>query len=236
METGGEPLLWTTLAVAFVHTILGVDHYLPFIVLGRAQGWSWRRLAWTVTLCGFGHVLSSVLIGIAGIGLGLTLEQLEAFEGVRGSLAAWLLIGFGLAYAAWGFTRALRRRRHQHPHVHADGTLHSHEHEHEGEHAHPHTTGRRAVTGWVLFLIFVFGPCEPFIPLLMAAAVARPWVEVVLLTGVFIGVTLLTMLAAVGLGLLGLRLPWTPRMGDHAHTLSGLLIAVSGILIQTLGI
>lgn len=34
-------------------------------------------------------------------GSGARFAGLEAFEGLRGELAAWLLLGFGLAYTVW---------------------------------------------------------------------------------------------------------------------------------------
>ena len=34
---------------------------------------------------------------------------------------------------------------------------------HHGEHMHPHLVGA-SLTPWALFVIFVFGPCEPLIP------------------------------------------------------------------------
>jgi hypothetical protein len=58
-------------AIAFFHTMLGPDHYLPFIAMSRAQGWSLARTATITTLCGAGHVLSAVLLGMVGIALGL---------------------------------------------------------------------------------------------------------------------------------------------------------------------
>ena len=91
---------------------------------------------------------------------------------MRGNLAGWLLLGFGLAYLAWGVKRALRNQPHTHAHAHADGIVHDHAHAHSDEHAHPHTDEARAasMTPWILFTIFVFGPCEPLIPLLMFPA------------------------------------------------------------------
>ena len=41
---GTVPLLLSTAAaLALFHTLAGVDHSIPFIVLGRARGWSLRR-------------------------------------------------------------------------------------------------------------------------------------------------------------------------------------------------
>ena len=41
--------------IGFSHTLLGADHYLPFVTLARAQKWSWRRTLLTVTACGIAH-------------------------------------------------------------------------------------------------------------------------------------------------------------------------------------
>ena len=33
-------LLVTAISLAFVHTLAGPDHYLPFIVISKARNWS----------------------------------------------------------------------------------------------------------------------------------------------------------------------------------------------------
>ena len=98
MDTGLNILLMSGISIGFIHTLIGVDHSLPFVVLGRAQGWSLTKVLTITGLCGLGHVLSSVVLGTAGIGLGVAISRLEWVEGVRGSLAAWTLIIFGLTY------------------------------------------------------------------------------------------------------------------------------------------
>jgi len=153
-------LTWTAAGIGLIHTLTGPDHYLPFIVMGRARRWS---LAWTLSvtaLCGVGHVLGSVVLGFIGIGAGIAMHQLVDIESLRGEIAAWGLIAFGLVYLVWGLRRAYRKRPHTHPHVHPEGELHVHKHTHTGEHTHVHEeTGRPAsITPWVLFIIFVLGP------------------------------------------------------------------------------
>ena len=60
----------TAASIALIHTLLGPDHYLPFIVMARARRWSMRKTACVTLLCGAGHVLSSVLLGGVGIAAG----------------------------------------------------------------------------------------------------------------------------------------------------------------------
>ncbi|RPJ87383.1 MAG: hypothetical protein EHM18_01420 [Acidobacteria bacterium] len=236
MNEGLTVLLSTAVGIGFLHTLIGVDHSLPFVVLGRAQGWSVRKLITITTLCGIGHVMSSVILGFVGIGLGVAAERLEWIESRRGEIAAWLLIGFGLAYATWAFYRSLRNRPHRHVHFHAEEVSHAHEHRHQSEHLHPHQLNRRAFTIWTLFIVFVFGPCEPLIPLLMVPALEHSWIGVALVAGVFGVATVGTMLLVVLAGFYGLRPAFFALFERHVHVVAGLMIAASGIAIKAFGI
>lgn len=235
-ETELTVILYSAATLAFVHTAIGVDHYLPFVVLGRAQGWSVKKLIAVTGACGVGHVVTSVLLGMLGVGIGASLESLQGFQQIRGSLTAWLLIGFGLAYGAWGIWRALRGRSHQHAHVHGDGTVHTHDHSHRGGHLHPHPEGKSVVTVWALFIILAFGPCEALIPLMMAPAVSADWGGIVMVVSLFGSITVGTMLAFTVAGFYGLSLARTGALQRYVHAIAGLTIAASGVAIQLLGI
>ena len=113
-------LVITAASIGFVHTLLGPDHYVPFVAMSAARRWSRARTLWITGLCGLGHVLGSVAIGAVGIAIGVSLHELEWLEGFRGDVAAWLLTAFGLAYLAWGLKKAWRARPHTHEHLHAD--------------------------------------------------------------------------------------------------------------------
>ena len=224
-------------AIAFLHTLLGPDHYLPFVAMAKARGWTLRRSLQITLLCGIGHLAGSVLLGFVGITVGVQLASLEWLEGLRGNLAAWLLIGFGLAYTAWGLRQALRNRPHTHWHSH-DGVTHAHVHTHHGGHAHLHkaATKRRSLAPWAIFVIFVLGPCEPLIPLLMYPAARESWVGVLAVTTVFGLVTVLTMLAAVFLSIKGLEKLRLQAFERYAHALAGSTILTCGLAIVFLGV
>lgn len=237
MEPAATLLLWGAASVACVHTLIGVDHYLPFIVLGRARKWSLRKALSITALCGVGHVAGSVVLGLLGVGLGVAVQQLEALESVRASLAAWALIAFGLAYAAVSMLRSARGHRHSHAHAHEDGTVHRHGHDHLQSHGHAHElTDRGLLTKWALFLVFVFGPCEALIPMFMVPAYAHNWALVLAVALVFAAVTIATMLAAVAAGMFGLSFAGIGALERHANTLAGVAIAGSGLAIHYLGV
>jgi len=191
-------LVSTTAGVAVAHTVLGPDHYLPFIAMHRARLWSRAKTLRVTLLCGLGHVGVSLLLGAVGVALGLSLDQLGVVDTVRGSVAAWILICFGLVYAAWGLRRALRKEPHSHWHAHADGVVHDHDHRHEGAHVHVHDPKPvRSATAWTLFTVFALGPCEPLVPLLLVPAATGTPLRIAAVAGVFVVVTLASMLAIV---------------------------------------
>jgi sulfite exporter TauE/SafE len=225
-------LVGSAALIASVHTVIGPDHYLPFVALSKARQWSRRKTLWITAVCGAGHVAGSVVLGLIGIGAGITVRSLELFESQRGEIAAWLLVGFGLLYGAWGLRQAIRNKPHTHVHAHANGTCHSHTHSHHKEHAHPHGEGSRNITPWILFTIFVFGPCEPLIPLLMYPAAALNAGAVVLVAGVFALVTIATMLGLVYLSCLGMSFVSTERIARYGHALAGATVFLCGLGIQ----
>lgn len=232
MSSGEPVLLAATIAIAFVHTILGPDHYLPFVALGSARKWSRARLLAVTAACGAAHVLSSVALGLAGAALGFSATRFESIEAFRGSIAAWALIAFGLIYMIWGVRAAARGRAHSHAHAHADGSAHVHEHDHRTEHLHPHGS---SVTPWVLFTVFLLGPCEPLIPLLMLPAMRGEWRTVWIVTAVFALVTLATMLGAVLAIERGARRLVHGGMERWAHAIAGATVLACGLAIQFLG-
>jgi ABC-type nickel/cobalt efflux system permease component RcnA len=242
-----EILLITAVTVGLVHTVVGPDHYLPFIVLGRAEGWTLRKTLFWTALCGVGHVLSSVVLGLLGVALGWALSSMERFEGVRGNLAAYGLIGFGLVYFLWGLWRGWRGP-HVHVHRHDDGTVHSHSHHHPRSSEDEEPTHERAAheepehvrahrrTVWTLMIIFLLGPCEPLIPLLMVPAAQHSMGGVALVAGAFGVVTVGMMLIIVALGHMGLRALRFRLLERYVHAVAGATLLVAGVATQVLGI
>jgi len=231
----------TAISLGFIHTLAGPDHYLPFIVLAKARKWSTLKTIFTTTICGIGHVGSSIVIGAIGIATGLSIAHINIFEGYRGSVAAWLFIGFGLLYCAWGLWRGIRNKghHHHHRHVHDDGSYHKHHHQHSQtkEHIHEHKEEKPAnMTPWILFTIFVFGPCEPLIPLLMLPAAKQSTSGVILVAAVFSITTILTMIGMVLLPLFGLKMLPMKFLERYMHAVAGFTIFICGIGIEFMGL
>lgn len=247
-------LIAAALSIAFLHTVMGPDHYVPFVAMARIGRWSTARTIAITLLCGIGHIGSSMVLGLVGIACGTALFKLNSIEEFRGDVAGWLLLGFGLVYTVWGIRRAIRNRPHTHLHVHDDGTLHRHEHTHTDEHLHVHSQtshehhGHEAspiphseirnpksedrLTPWVLFTIFLFGPCEPLIPLLMYPASSGDYRSVAWVAVLFSLVTLATMTTIVLALRAGVSLIPAARLERYSHALAGFVILTCGIAMK----
>lgn len=226
----------TAATVGFLHTVLGPDHYIPFIAMSKARDWSIKKTVLITSACGLGHVLSSVVIGLVGIGFGIAVSELEIIESTRGEIAGWLLIGFGLAYLIWGLKKAFKNKPHTHIHLHENGTMHLHEHSHHKEHAHPHKEEKKNITPWVLFTIFVFGPCEALIPIVMYPAATKSVSGLILVTSVFGITTIFTMLSIIVISLYGINLVNIGKLERYTHALAGGMILLCGIAINFIGL
>ncbi len=227
-------LLVTAVATGVIHTITGPDHYLPFIAIAKSRNYGWfKTLLWTF-LCGIGHVGSALLLaaGFLVFAEFLSRTRLEWLESWRGDIAACALIGMGAAILIGSLYSRWKKRPHEHRHVHLDGSVTVHTHDAVHDHAHQ---DEKSLSYWVVFIIFVLGPCEALFPLLTASAVLGT-ASVITVAAVFSIATILTMLAAVTLGVLGLnflRIGWMERF---ASEIAGAAVMCCGLAIVFLGL
>ena len=87
-----------------------------------------------------------------------------------------------------------------------------------------------------MFIIFVLGPCEALIPLLMYPAARHSEMLVIAVAVVFSLITLATMLVCVAITMIGLeriRLPAGSRFG---HAAAGALVLGCGVAVSFFGI
>lgn len=217
MDQSFTMLMLSAITLGFVHTVSGPDHYLPFVAMAQSRNWSKIKTIWIVSICGLGHVLGSVVIGLFGIGAGIIVGKLEFFEGIRGSLASWLLFTAGLAYTIWAIIHRIRNPQHKHTHFSNN------------------TSSKKTLTFWVLFTIFVFGPCEPLIPLLMYPAAEMNIFAIVMVSALFALTTISTMLVTTLLMLKGFSFLRLHKLESYQHILAGLTLVISGAGIIFLG-
>jgi nickel/cobalt transporter (NicO) family protein len=236
-------LVAAAVSLGSIHT-LAPDHWVPFAALARAERWSSRRTAVITATCGLGHVTGSVALGLLGLLFGL--ELLQRFGQRMESVSGLLLVGFGLAYGAWGLNRTLRERAHAHAHAH--GRVHAHVHavvsrqssgvRHESAASSPQSPAsshlHRPLTAWTLFLLFSADPCVAVIPLLFAAA-PLGWPSIVAVIVAYETATIGTMIALVlpaRAAAQTIHAAWVDQWGD---AVAGGVVAGIGIVVLSLG-
>ncbi len=202
--------------VAFVHTLAGPDHYVPFIAIGTSMKWRWPKVVGLTLLCGLGHVLSSLLLGLVGATAGAGFGHLEGIQESAGAFAGWSLVALGGAYLLWGIWRSRK------PHTH--------------KHSADTSTTASALAPWALFLIFAFGPCEPLIAYAFPLGLAEDWTGLLIVSVVFSVVTLVTMVAVVLVAHAGLVKLKSNKWHRYSHAIAGGAILLSGLAITVLGL
>src|SRR3954468_769496 len=97
------PVLLTGCAVAFLHTVIPT-HWLPFALVGHAQGWSRSKTLGVAAFAALGHTFTTLVLGALLTGMGLWIEHRF------GRIGVWigvLLIAVGLFHLVRHF-RLLR--------------------------------------------------------------------------------------------------------------------------------
>jgi nickel/cobalt exporter len=222
-------LMITAGTVGALHS-LAPDHWVPFAALARARNWSPLRTARLATICGFGHVTVSALIGIGAVLVGRA--AVESFGTALADAAPLLLIAFGFVYFVVALWR-ISRRAMLHEADHLEGVAHDHGHGHRYGHRHHAKDGH--VTEWGLFLLFCADPCVALIPMVVAAAVGG-WgaiASVVLVYEIATVAAIVILVQTAHAGVRAVRMPWLDRYGD---AFAGALIMTVGALVTVLGI
>jgi ABC-type nickel/cobalt efflux system permease component RcnA len=239
-------LVAAAVSLGSIHT-LAPDHWVPFAALAGSERWSSRRAAAVTAACGLGHVTGSVALGLLGLLFGL--ELLQTFGQRMESISGLLLIGFGVAYGAWGLNRSVRARAHARAHAH--GHVHAHLHavvsrqssvvSHESpvrSHQSPATSHHdlhRPLTAWTLFLLFSADPCVAVIPLLFAAApLGWPSIAAVVLSYEIATIgTMVALVLPARAAAQTIQGAWVDRWGD---AVAGGVVAGIGVVVMALGI
>jgi cadmium resistance protein CadD (predicted permease) len=196
----------TGFAVAFFHAALPT-HWLPFVLVGRAQGWRTGKVLTVTGLAGSGHVLFTAALGLglttAGLALAPRLGQLFPL-GVGA-----VLVGLGLFYLA----RQVLRRGHSH----ADPAR---------------KLGGRSEAAAVagLVMILTFSPCEAFLPVYLAN-VNYGWTGFLLLRLVLVVGTGLSMLLFTSLCLAGADRFRLERLERYEGAVIGMVLCALGLFV-----
>lgn len=207
-----QPVLLSLLgggfAAAFLHAALPT-HWLPFVLVGRAQGWRTSRMLGAAVLAGLAHIGSTAVIGSLIVAAGLALDQW--IEGLLPHLSAVLLFLFGAFY----LSRAMLKRT-----ATASGPA--------LDAPEPRVADRTALLG--LIALMALSPGEVLLPIYLSSATEGLGVlaalTAVFALGTVLGMVVFTALAGAGASILRLE-----RWARYEGAVLGLALIGLGLLV-----
>lgn len=201
-------LLGGGFVAAFLHAALPT-HWLPFVLVGRAQRWSMARTLLAVVVAGLAHIVTTAVLGGLIVAAGLALDQW--IKGVLPHLSAVLLFLFGAFY----LTRATLKRP-----VPASGPPLAE--------AEPAVSDRAAFIGLVAML--AVSPGEVLLPIYLSASsegvAALGLLSLVFAAGTVMGMAVFTGLARAGASILRLE-----RWARYEGAVLGLALIALGLMV-----
>lgn len=175
------PLLGAAFAAAFLHAVLPT-HWLPFVLVGRGQGWSPRQTLGAAALSGLVHVAVTVAAGVLVVIVGVEIDK--RFNGALSAISAGILILLGLYFL-------LSRRK---------GVERVHTQTEPGAPVRRFASDRAALASLVAVLAFY--PSEAFLPVYLRGA-EYGWSTFLVLSLILAAATLLGMLLFTAIALAG---------------------------------
>ena len=197
----------TGFVIAFLHAALPT-HWLPFVLVGRAQGWSGRKTLGVTMLAGGGHIVSTVALGLLLTVAGMALH--DRFGPMLARGAGILLIAVGAYYL---FVRRPKGGDAAEPAGRVFGS------------------DKAAILG--LVTVLTLSPCESFLPVYLSSA-RYGWGAFALLTLVLVGATLAAMLAFTSLSMLGVARLRLTLLERYENLLLGLALGLLGVVVIVL--
>lgn len=219
-ETTAGVLIPTFALMGVLHTV-SPEHWLPFALVARAQGWSRRK---TVLVSILGAIADIAPETVLGLLLMLGWEELlhtpHAWEDAIPLINGCVLIALGGIYAAWA---VIRSRRGAAPHFH----IHFHAQRHEGGAL---AAGSPVVDKMTIGLLIVsaISPCLGTLGIFQTL-IDKSWDLRLGAIGMYALVSIVVEVAFVLLAVRAYSALRFPFLEKHAETLTGILIALIGV-------
>lgn len=197
------PLLYT-FTLSLLHTLIP-SHWLCFVLVGRAQGWTRGRMLTVTAVAGLIHVVVNVSLGAALAAAGHKLLQ-ERHEHLLTQISAGILILLGVIYLG----------------AHALHAGHHHEQDKS-------IAGKAAVLA--LSFSLALSPCSASIILTIVATAGAGWKTILSIAAVLLVTTVGVMLLLVGLTSLGIERLQFAVFERYEKLILGLVLCSVGSLL-----
>ncbi|MDR3652535.1 MAG: hypothetical protein P4L34_06150 [Paludibacter sp.] len=185
------------------------NHWIPLIAISKAEKWSNRETVTATLITGFSHTLSTIIIGIIVGFVGIKLS--ENYSYITKFAAPLVLVLIGIIYLFLDF-----RKSHHHHHFELnDENLKS----------------KRSKSAIIITLCIgmFLSPCIEIEAYYFQAA-THGWLGILIVSAVYLVMTLMIMVSLVYLGLKGVNKFNFHFMEHHEKLITGAILVLLGML------
>jgi nickel/cobalt transporter (NicO) family protein len=204
-------LFFGSILLSLVHAAIP-NHWLPVVAIGRAENWTQKDTLLVAAISGFAHTLSTVLVGITIGIIGISLSRNFTF--FAETVAPAVLIVLGLTYLIIDLLK-----HHKHVHGTDAGKIRN--------------RSKWAIITSLAFAMFL-SPCIEIEAYYFQAG-SKGWPGILLVSLIYVVITVLGMVILVYLGNKGVRAIQSHFLDHHEKLLSGvvlILLGVFGLLVH----
>ena len=185
------------------------NHWIPLIAISKTEKWTNKETIFATLITGFSHTLSTIIIGIIVGFVGIKLS--ESYSYITRIAAPLILVIIGVIYLILDF----RSYRHHHHFEIDNDTL----------------KNRKSKTAIIFSLCIglFFSPCIEIEAYYFQAA-TQGWIGILLVSLVYLIMTLTIMVCLVYLGLKGVNKFNSHFLDHHEKSITGIVLILLGLL------
>ena len=194
-----------SLVLSIIHASIP-NHWVPLVAIGKTEHWSRRETLWVTAITGSAHTASTILFGVI---VGLVGYRLSSsYEFVAGTIAPSIIIILGLIYIIID----LKTSQHHHAHVKIDSAQNK---------------SKIAIITSLCVAMF-FSPCIEIEAYYFTAGIFG-WTGIVVVSIIYMFVTVIGMLLLVNLGIRGVEKIRWHYLEHHEKMVTGIVLVALGL-------
>jgi nickel/cobalt exporter len=199
-----------SLVLSLIHALIP-NHWIPLITISKTEKWNQNRTLLATAITGFAHTFSTIIIGIIVGIIGYKLSS--KYEFISTVAAPIILVGLGIGYIILDFGRG---------------------HHHESLKYSQARSKKSDKSRWrtiltSLSIAMFLTPCIEIEAYYFQAGTIG-WMGIIMVSAVYLLITLIIMLILVYLGLKGIQTFNSHFIEHHEKSITGVVLLILGLL------
>ena len=201
-------ILLGSLILSVIHATIP-NHWIPIIAISKTQKWTTRETISATAIIGFAHMISTMIIGVIVGFIGIKLS--ESYDYIIRIAAPSVLLLIGIIYVSLDLK-----------------STHHHNHFQKDEQIIKNKKSKLAIIISLSIAMFL-SPCIEIEAYYFQAA-AIGWIGILIVSTVYLTITMSTMVALVHFGLKGVNKFNSHFLEHHEKGITGIVLILLGIL------